>query len=150
MSCIYIIIAFQTVLRLMCYLYIMYFLVTTYLITMSMPSNHNWLHPSRNQSRNFLADYWFSEYSTPQNVTNCAIGTTPHLLQIKFYKSRNNENVMKKYSCSQVSCEQRWMQNLICTKQSPVRKVISEEECMPKINFQKWWNRKNQNTNLGV
>ena len=63
-----------------------YLLVTMYLITMSMPSNHNWLHPTWNQSRNFLANYWLSEYSSSQYVTNCAIGTTPHLLQIEFYK----------------------------------------------------------------
>ena len=53
-----------------------------YLVAMSMPSNHNWLFPSRDQSGNFLANDWFTEYSTTKDVSNGAIRTSPHFFQV--------------------------------------------------------------------
>lgn len=62
----------------------------TYLITVSMSSNHNWLYPSRNQSWNLLANDWLTKNCTTQDVTNCTIRTAPHLLQVEFWNKKDN------------------------------------------------------------
>ena len=51
----------------------------SYLITMGVSSNDNCLFPPRDKSWNCLADDWLTENCATQNVTNGAIGTTPHL-----------------------------------------------------------------------
>ena len=56
-------------------------------VSIGVPSNYNWLHPPWNQSWNIFYNYWFSENSPIQNISDCAVGRFPHLLKFKFFYS---------------------------------------------------------------
>lgn len=58
----------------------------SYLISMGMSTNDNWLIPPRNQSWYSLAYDWFSEHSATKDITNSTIWTPPHLLQLELWK----------------------------------------------------------------
>lgn len=59
----------------------------THLISISMTANDNGFDPSRHQPGNVLADNSLSEDSATQDVSNCAIGRLPHLLQLELLHS---------------------------------------------------------------
>ena len=66
--------------------YIMYLHLKSanYLVPISMTSYDNTLGPAWYQSWNVVTDYGFSENCSTKNVSDCAIGRSPHLLQFKF------------------------------------------------------------------
>lgn len=55
-----------------------------YLIAMGMPANDNGLDPARHQAGNVLADDGFPEHCASEDVTDGAIGRSPHLLKLEF------------------------------------------------------------------
>lgn len=59
----------------------------THLIPISVTANDNGFHPSRHQPGNVLADNGLSEDSATEDVSNCAIGRLPHLLQLELLHS---------------------------------------------------------------
>ena len=55
----------------------------SYLVTKSMTTDGDGLLPAGNQERNVLADDWFAENSSAEDVTDGAVGTLPHLLEVE-------------------------------------------------------------------
>lgn len=56
----------------------------TYLISMGMATNDNGFLPTRDQTRDVLADYGLPEHCATQDVTDGAVRGPPHLFQLKF------------------------------------------------------------------
>ena len=52
-----------------------------------MSSNDNRFLPTWNEFRNIFNENWFSENSSIQYISNCAIGALPHLFKIEFFDS---------------------------------------------------------------
>lgn len=52
-----------------------------------LPANHNGLFPAWHQARHVVYHNGFSEHSAIQYVTNGAVGTSPHLLQLELLDS---------------------------------------------------------------
>lgn len=68
--------------------------MATYLITMSMSANSDWLSPTRDKTRNGLADDGFSEDCATKDVSDGTIRTQPHFLQLEFcreYTGKKNK-----------------------------------------------------------
>jgi len=54
------------------------------LISKGVSANNYWLSPSRDKSWNILNDDWLTEHSPVKFVTDCSVGTFPHLLELEF------------------------------------------------------------------
>ena len=54
------------------------------LIAISMPTNHDWLRPAGNQSRHIAADDRLAKDDAAYDVSDGAVGRTPHLFEIEF------------------------------------------------------------------
>ena len=70
-----------------------------------MSANDNGLGPAWNQSRYFLTDDWFPEYSAAKYIPYGAIGAEPHLLQLKLWKGKVNPKTLmslKSFAFSQI------------------------------------------------
>ena len=65
-----------------------YVLKRTYLITESVTSHNDGLLPARHKQRDVLADDGLSEYRAAEDVSDRAVGTQPHLLQVEFGDAR--------------------------------------------------------------
>ena len=57
------------------------------LIAECVSADHNRLLPAWDQPWDVLDDNWFSEHCSVENVSDCAIGGFPHLLEVEFLDS---------------------------------------------------------------
>lgn len=56
-----------------------------YLISMGVPANDDGLDPARYQAGDVLADDGLPEHCASEDVTDGAVGRTPHLLQLELF-----------------------------------------------------------------
>ena len=57
------------------------------LVAECVAADDNRLLPAWDQSGNVLDDYWFSEHCSIEDVSDCAVGGLPHLLELKLLDS---------------------------------------------------------------
>ena len=57
------------------------------LITISVSSDNNWLSPARYKSWNVRDNNWLSEDGSVEDVSNRAIGRSPHFFEAEFFHS---------------------------------------------------------------
>ena len=78
-----------------------------------MATNHDWLCPVRNQTRNIADNDWLTEDYSAEDVADCSVRRLPHLLKAKlfnasFIRSNSralNANAMLLDGFSRINCD---------------------------------------------